>query len=84
MTGPEHYREAERLLAEVAESNAETAAPAHAAAQIHATLALAAATALPGTARYEGEAHAWWWVAGTKSPEDQRVIGMTSRESVPS
>jgi len=45
MTGPQHYAEAERLLAEVAESDAETAAPAHAAAQIHATLALAASFA---------------------------------------
>jgi len=48
MTGPEHYHEAERLLAEVAESDAETAKPAHDAAQVHATLALAAATALRG------------------------------------
>ncbi|MET9704892.1 hypothetical protein [Streptomyces griseus] len=42
MTGPEHYREAERLLKDeyrTAQSIAD--------AQVHATLALAAATALP-------------------------------------
>lgn len=50
MTGPEHYREAERLLADAARG-ADTgpvyflddAAPTLAAAQVHATLALAAA-----------------------------------------
>lgn len=48
MTGPEHYREAEKLLEFV--STLETGAPreagAVAEAQAHATLALAAATAL--------------------------------------
>lgn len=55
MTGPEHYKEAERLLefadrrvsetwaAETGEQKADVIA----AAQVHATLALAAATALP-------------------------------------
>lgn len=59
MTGPEHYREAERYLRTAREVMAEAAAasrvelaltvvaPAIAAAQAHATLALAAATAAP-------------------------------------
>lgn len=51
MTGPEHYREAERLLAEglhvLGEDGPLTgAAEPLAAAQVHATLALAAATAM--------------------------------------
>jgi hypothetical protein len=49
MTGPEHYREAERLLAAQAKSG-RAGFPddprALAKAQVHATLALAAATAL--------------------------------------
>lgn len=52
MTGPEHYRQAERLLAEAAVEGAEGiyfVRPENlAAAQAHATLALAAATALSG------------------------------------
>ena len=55
MTGPEHYREAERLLLvadrDVSENWAVTTgeqkADVLATAQVHATLALAAATALP-------------------------------------
>ena len=54
MTGPEHYQEAERMLAGAGCATAETAGyvdpvlagPWLAAAQVHATLALAAATAL--------------------------------------
>lgn len=51
MTGPEHYREAERLLAEVATDDGgidfgDVGDEYVAAAQVHATLALAAATAL--------------------------------------
>jgi hypothetical protein len=52
MTGPEHFREAERLIAQAnsimdgfpSDAYAQTLAEA----QVHATLALAAATALPG------------------------------------
>ncbi len=47
MTGPEHYREAERLLEEAHESEIFQYKRLHE-AQIHATLALAAATALSG------------------------------------
>lgn len=56
MNGPEHYREAERLL-----TIAEAGQPAHlhasvvAEAQVHATLALAAATAAPQATAYDGD-----------------------------
>lgn len=50
MTGPEHYREAERLLADARHDGPDGVAylrPENiAAAQVHATLALAAATAM--------------------------------------
>lgn len=47
MTGPEHYREAESLLITAEECVSESVDLPHllAAAQVHATLALAAATA---------------------------------------
>ena len=55
MNGPEHYREAERLLVHVDRSvvdqfgdGAEWARQELAQAQVHATLALAAATAMDG------------------------------------
>lgn len=48
MTGPEHYREAERLLATGSQA-------AERRAQVHATLALAAATALPAAQAYYGD-----------------------------
>ena len=52
MTGPEHYREAERLLKDPG------SAGVIGAAQVHATLALAAATIdaarLAPTSRYDG------------------------------
>jgi hypothetical protein len=65
VTGPEHYREAERIL-DHAEENAcanseEWYANAMAAAQVHATLALAAITAantLPVSAARDGWAEA--------------------------
>lgn len=56
-TGPEHYRRAEELLARDGPLTGEVLATA----QVHATLALAAATALVG-----GEADAWREVAGTR------------------
>jgi hypothetical protein len=61
MTGPEHYREAERLLG-VAEEPEDIRL---AEAQVHATLALAAATALPAAQRAAGEPDGdrdWWQV----------------------
>lgn len=45
MTGPEHYREAERLLANLDLCPREAEAKVIAEAQVHATLALTAATA---------------------------------------
>ena len=50
MDGPGHYRESERLIAErlIAERQ-------FAAAQVHATLALAAATAYPAYRDYYGD-----------------------------
>jgi hypothetical protein len=78
MTGPEHYREAERLLAHAAAlnpRNEDARAEATAAAveaQAHATLALAAATAMqaavdgsePGMG--SAEFHEWYDAAGVK------------------
>jgi len=47
MSGPAHYRESERLLGRAAELEAGPCALTIAEAQVHATLALAAATAYP-------------------------------------
>jgi hypothetical protein len=66
MTGPEHYREAEQLLgARRSGESAEDAASRLAEAQIHATLALAAATALTGNAEAD---RAWRDVAEARPP----------------
>lgn len=68
MTGPQHYREAERLLAQAVDRqdgtpSYEAGTENHwheatiAAAQVHATLALAAATAFPSeviTGKWDG------------------------------
>ncbi|MFE6868364.1 hypothetical protein ACFVFS_17580 [Kitasatospora sp. NPDC057692] len=68
MTGPEHYREAEALLSEASRNflRGDDPMPALVTAQAHATLALAAATALSssqedgmGLADYE----AWYATA---------------------
>lgn len=71
MTGPEHYREAEKLLANVADlphgdSRAmESIAEAH----VHATLALAAATAVSqNRAPRAADVNAWDDVAGAWKP----------------
>ncbi len=68
MTGPEHYAEAERLLAVCAgpQRGTDLDKSCTAAAQVHATLAVAAATAL--TAPDDGgppreDWHAWLGVA---------------------
>ncbi len=68
MTGPEHYAEAERLLAVANRNNTDAAdgqerTQTLSAAQVHATLALAAATAV-GTAGPDRQA--WIDVAATK------------------
>jgi hypothetical protein len=59
-TGPDHYRRAEELLARDGPLTGEVLATA----QVHATLALAAATALAGVGRIEADA--WHEVAGTR------------------
>lgn len=64
MTGAQHYRIAEKLLAEARMENGHTAqgrAEMHTLAHVHATLALAAATAManPGAHAYQAETHAW-------------------------
>jgi hypothetical protein len=64
-SGPEHYREAERLLkfGENEPDGGSQQAATFAGAQVHATLALAAATALPAAQRYVGADdgdHEWW------------------------
>lgn len=70
MTGPQHYLEAERLLAHLGDSlpidEATATTDLHAklaAAQVHATLALAAATAEPTTidpSQRKWPGSAWW------------------------
>jgi hypothetical protein len=69
VTGPEHYREAERIVRRVADASTSTVAVRWAAeAQVHATLALAAATALNDAD--EGMAlddhHAWRMAASAE------------------
>ncbi|MFF3511586.1 hypothetical protein [Streptomyces sp. NPDC002573] len=82
MTGPEHYREAERLLdgrtfpadpeLHIEERHEPPTAEDIAAAQVHATLALTAATAMqaavdgsePGMG--STEFHEWYQAAGVK------------------
>lgn len=72
MTGPDHYREAERVLDHAEEQAAANSdawyANAVLAAQVHATLALAAAVAAEQATAYDGdETHArsrgWAFVA---------------------
>jgi predicted trehalose synthase len=67
MTGPDHYRKAEELTAKahdyLGQEEGQSAAVWAAVAQIHATLALAAATVLGTTA---ADGRAWTEVAGTK------------------
>lgn len=62
MDGPQHYREAERLIQAVTTDPA-TASVLIAQAQVHALLALAAATAIGTTGT---ESRAWAAAAGTK------------------
>lgn len=82
MTGPEHYREAERLLELACHSKETTYEGANpeadrdiAAAQAHATLALAAATALSAPDRgatnvaVRTDRRAWDAAAGVTIPE---------------
>lgn len=79
MTGPEHYREAERLLEDAnVYSRRDDAEPAAWAAliseaQVHATLALAAATALnrpDGEGMVRDDYREWMRTASAKPPKD--------------
>jgi hypothetical protein len=73
MTGPEHYCESERLLKVAAKSpSGEQRVDCLAAAQVHATLALAASTAIP-TARTHllAEMKAWSEAAATKRDDTE-------------
>jgi hypothetical protein len=73
MTGPEHYARAEQLLREVRDGHQEgtDVAAILAAAQTHATLAHAAAAALPATRMLlVAEYKAWAAVAATKVEEE--------------
>lgn len=80
MNGPEHYREAERLLKSADDNFLRTGKPGSAldAAQVHATLALAAATAMRATVDgtelgvSEAEFQAWYDAAGVKETEATR------------
>ncbi|HEY3477513.1 MAG TPA: hypothetical protein VGL02_01325 [Streptomyces sp.] len=81
-TGPEHYREAERLLTELVRDDGSLCfgdgGEAYvAAAQVHATLALAAATALASTGI--GEADLGEWSALICAPDDP-YEGMTNAD----
>jgi hypothetical protein len=71
VTGPEHYEEAERWIAEADERQLpEAGMECLALAQVHATLALAAATAMAGVADMPTwDADKWETAAGTlRSP----------------
>jgi thioredoxin-like negative regulator of GroEL len=75
MTGPEHYTRAEQLLRQVRDGHQEgtDVAAILAAAQVHATLAQAAATALNDNAADSGgmpleDYHAWTKAAGVWQP----------------
>ena len=85
MNGPEHYAAAEEFLAAAKADGVEPGEPVQvshlAAAQVHATLALAAATAMAGgvitahgsvlTALPSADVKAWQAVAGKASEEKQ-------------
>ena len=69
MTGPEHYRAAELLLAEAAERPGEAFARSIVTAQVHAILALAAATALHGVTD-----HHWFEATGAQHTDGPRPL----------
>ena len=65
MTGPEHYLRAEELLSGLSTTHPD--ARNIATAPVHATLALAAATALSSDFRSHAETDAWHQAAGTST-----------------
>jgi hypothetical protein len=74
MTGPEHYREAEKALDGAAKAEFGSSSERYqlARAQVHATLALAAATAIQ-PATYEGQRPEWSEWAAVASVETARL-----------
>jgi hypothetical protein len=79
MTGPEHYREAERLIEKAVHLSpaVDGADPELTAlAQVHATLALAAATALHTAGVYLtlGTSESWRAAIGAESIKDEAGI----------
>jgi len=76
VTGPEHYRAAEELLAEIKDGDPDASHTAAALllgmAQVHATLALAAATALGSPDQPTWDWEAWCAAAATPRPEPTR------------
>jgi hypothetical protein len=67
MTGPEHYRLAEGYVEQA--RTLDDPMPLLAAAQVHATLAMAAATAITAVEPPPLDWGAWVAAAGTKAPE---------------
>ena len=55
VTGPDHFRESERLIRKAQKLELELCVPVLAQAQVHATLALTAATAYPAIRDYWGD-----------------------------
>jgi hypothetical protein len=71
MIGPAHYQAAERCLSSVDDDSAASLALL-AEAQVHATLALAAATALASHDTWDSPDHqAWHAVASLTDPQDE-------------
>lgn len=83
MTGPEHFREAERLIDQASEwldSYADRRIADLAEAQVHATLALAAATALSdtdpnGSGMSVADYEVWYEAAGVTKAERPKAGG---------
>lgn len=90
-TGPEHYREAQEWLTVAANAGSESTeerAIAAACAQAHATLALAAATAMAGRTSnasgvfgmHEADFEAWDAVAGVQEDDDDPYADLTNAD----
>lgn len=88
MNGPDHYREAERRLLMAWEDDREPENMRHlvAEAQVHATLALAAATALTESGANHlspADYNAWQAVAATTSKKDGKPAPCPCGQSIP-
>lgn len=78
MTGPEHYREAEALLTSASGNflRGEDTSSARAAAQVHATLALAAATAHHTVPTSCPDRSAWRALVGREDSESDAAASV--------